>query len=181
MIVGRVRPSPPLNWLDPALEVLVFTPVASMWFGLMVAAAAYRSTLNDRALAGQSFLQRWQGGFDHHIWGGLYFDQVARITIVLVCLVLVLALGAHKAHHAPVRRAERRCSKAAQRLLGSAARMLPTGDRARYAEEFGSELAEISRAGGGRRAQLAYAVLQVLSAWQLRRELQAPRRRRAVR
>jgi hypothetical protein len=58
--------------------------------------------------------------------------------------------------------------------------MLPAGDRARYAEEFGSELAEIALAGGGRFAQLAYAARQLRSAPRLRADLRSPRRRSAA-
>jgi hypothetical protein len=68
----------------------------------------------------------------------------------------------------------------AGRLLAAAARLLPAGDRARYAEEFRSELAEIARARAGRRPQLAYAARQVMSARRLRTDLRAPRRRRAA-
>ena len=69
----------------------------------------------------------------------------------------------------------------AGRLTAIAAGLLPGAERARYREEFGSELAEIARAGGGRRAQLAYATRTVLtSAWQLRAALRSPRRRGAV-
>jgi hypothetical protein len=63
-------------------------------------------------------------------------------------------------------------------LTAVAARLLPVAERARYCEEFGSELAEIALAGGRRRTQLAYAARTVLSsAWQLRAELRSPGRR----
>jgi hypothetical protein len=69
----------------------------------------------------------------------------------------------------------------AGRLLAIATRLLPVRDRARYADEFRSELWEIAHAGAGRRrAQLAYAARQVMSAWRLRAELRVPRRRRAA-
>jgi hypothetical protein len=68
----------------------------------------------------------------------------------------------------------------AGRLLAVASRLLPARDRARYADEFRSELWEIAHAvAGRRRAQLAYAARQVMSAWRLRAELRIPRRRRA--
>ena len=67
----------------------------------------------------------------------------------------------------------------ARRLLVLAARMLPAGDRARYGEEFGSELADIALAGGGRLMQLAYAGRQLMSAVRLRTALASPRRRSA--
>ena len=68
----------------------------------------------------------------------------------------------------------------AGRLLAAAARLLPAGDRARYAEEFRSELAELVGAGAGRRRQLAHAARVVLSARRLRADLRVPRRRGAA-
>lgn len=69
----------------------------------------------------------------------------------------------------------------AGRLLAAATRLLPAGDRARYAEEFRAELWEIAHAGASRRrAQLTYAAQQVMSAWRLSAELRVPRRRRAA-
>ncbi len=80
------------------------------------------------------------------------------------------------------RREASRVAPAAGRLVvAAAARLLPTRERARYAEEFRSELWEIAHAGGRRRAQLAYAARQVMSAWRLRAELRVPRRRGAAR
>jgi DNA-directed RNA polymerase specialized sigma24 family protein len=73
-----------------------------------------------------------------------------------------------------------RVAPVAVRLLAAAARLLPGGDRARYAEEFRSELWEIAHAGGGRRAQLAYAARVVMSARRLRADLRVPRRRGAA-
>jgi hypothetical protein len=67
----------------------------------------------------------------------------------------------------------------AGRLVAAAARLLPVRERARYAEEFRAELWEIAQAGG-RRAQLAYAVRQVMAAWRLSAELRVPRRRGAA-
>lgn len=63
----------------------------------------------------------------------------------------------------------------ADHLLSAASRLLPVGDRARYAEEFWSELSEIACAGTRHRAQLAYASHAVISAWRLRAELRASR------
>jgi hypothetical protein len=68
----------------------------------------------------------------------------------------------------------------ARRLLAAAARLLPASDRARYAEEFRSELTEIARSGAGRGPQLAYAARVVMSARRLHADLRAPRRRGAV-
>jgi hypothetical protein len=71
-------------------------------------------------------------------------------------------------------------SPLAGRLLVVAARMLPPRDRARYGDEFRSELWEIARARDGRWAQIAYAARQVRSSVQTRTALRAPRRRSAV-
>jgi hypothetical protein len=73
-----------------------------------------------------------------------------------------------------------RVAPLAGRLLAAAARLLPAGDRTRYAEEFQSELAEIARAGAGRRRQVAHAARVVLSARRLRADLRVPRRRGAA-
>jgi hypothetical protein len=78
------------------------------------------------------------------------------------------------------RRAEVRVAPAAGRLATAAARVLPTRERVRYAEEFQAELWEIARAGGGRWLQLGYAARQVMAAPRLRVGLRVPRRRGAV-
>jgi len=74
----------------------------------------------------------------------------------------------------------RSTAASARRLLKVATRMVPPGDRARYGEEFQSELADIARAEGGRWGQLAYAIRQVMSSVRLRAVLRSPRRRSAV-
>ena len=71
-------------------------------------------------------------------------------------------------------------ARAAGQLAAAAARVLPTPDRARYAEEFWCELWEIAQTGGGWRPQLAYAARQVMAAGRLRAGLRIPRRRGAV-
>jgi hypothetical protein len=68
----------------------------------------------------------------------------------------------------------------AGRLVLAATRLLPVQERSRYTEEFESELWEIAQAGGGRRAQLAYAARQVMAARRLRAGLRVMRRRGAV-
>jgi hypothetical protein len=72
-----------------------------------------------------------------------------------------------------------RVTASASRLLTAAARLLPAADRARYAEEFRSELWELARAGEPRRRQIGYAARQAASSLRLRAELRAPRRRKA--
>lgn len=68
----------------------------------------------------------------------------------------------------------------AGQLAAAAVRLLSAGDRRRYLEEFQSELADLTRAGGNRRAQLTYAVRLLGSVLRLRAELRFPRRRAAV-
>ncbi|HEX3790501.1 MAG TPA: hypothetical protein VHW44_21730 [Pseudonocardiaceae bacterium] len=51
-------------------------------------------------------------------------------------------------------------------LTGSVARLLPVGQRRRYAEEFRSELRELAP-----RSQVAYAVRLIGRSWSLRRSL----------
>ncbi|MGI5227387.1 hypothetical protein [Actinoallomurus sp. CA-142502] len=65
----------------------------------------------------------------------------------------------------------------ARQLLQVATRLLPGCDRARYAEEFRSELWDL--AGAGRWQQILYAARQLLRAGHLRIELKAPRRSKA--
>jgi len=67
----------------------------------------------------------------------------------------------------------------ASRLLAAATRLLPVADRARYAEEYRSELWEIAHAGQPRRSQIRYAARQAASSLRLRAELRAARRRKA--
>jgi hypothetical protein len=74
----------------------------------------------------------------------------------------------------------KRVTPSACRLLAAVTRLLPAADRDRYAGEFGSELWEIANAGGRRWAQLAFATRVMMSAWRLRAELRALRRRSAA-
>ncbi len=68
----------------------------------------------------------------------------------------------------------------AARLLAGAARLLPAADRARYAEEYRSELWELARAGTAGPGQLGYALRQLRSAPRTGRALRALRRRGAA-
>ncbi len=72
-----------------------------------------------------------------------------------------------------------RVAPSAERLLDAAARLLPAADRARYAEEYRSELREIAHSGRSRRRQLRYASRQLASSVPLHAELLTPRRRKA--
>ena len=142
-----IKPSAISTWLGRALDVLVFTPVASTWLGLMFATGAYSNTLNDPALTGQNFLQRWQAGFDNHIWGGLSFDRVTLITFILVAVVLTVAL----AHFVFRTRAEQGPKAMTYRLLSEALtaaerELAPVrlGAVGRVADEVGKVSAEVA-------------------------------------
>lgn len=65
-------------------------------------------------------------------------------------------------------------------LLAVAARLLPTGDRDRYAEEYRSELWDLTQAGAGRIRQLQYALRQFRSTLPVVVALRSPRRRGAA-
>jgi hypothetical protein len=64
-------------------------------------------------------------------------------------------------------------------MAAAAARVLPARDRARYAEEYRSELWELASSGDPFRRQLAYALRLLRSAILLRSELHVPRKRKA--
>lgn len=82
---------------------------------------------------------------------------------------------------AAVGQVRRRQSRGAQRLTGLTVRCLPSQYRARYREEYGSELYELACVS--HRAQWQYAINLMIRTWPLRRELRraacdsAPRRR----
>lgn len=73
-----------------------------------------------------------------------------------------------------------RIAPSAGRLLMAASRLLPPSDRARYAEEYQSELWELASAGASRAEQLRYATRQALRAAQVRGEVLAPRSKSAA-
>ncbi len=70
------------------------------------------------------------------------------------------------------------CSAAG--LLTAASRLLPAGDRARYAEEYRSELWDLAQGGAGRLGQLWYALRQLRSVLPMSLALRSPRRRSAA-
>jgi hypothetical protein len=67
------------------------------------------------------------------------------------------------------------------RLADAAVFLLPAADRARYAEEFRSELWDLAEAGAGRVQRARYGFRQLMRAVAMRRTLRSPRRRSAVR
>jgi hypothetical protein len=72
----------------------------------------------------------------------------------------------------------RRVTASAVRLAGAAARLLPAGERARFGEEYRSELWDLAQAGAGRRQQLGYATRQLGRTAPLRLAVLAPRSRK---
>jgi hypothetical protein len=66
----------------------------------------------------------------------------------------------------------------ARRLAVAAAWLLPAGDRARYGEEYRSELWDLAHAGAGRRQQVGYAFRQFVRAVPMRQAVLAPRGKR---
>jgi hypothetical protein len=65
-------------------------------------------------------------------------------------------------------RQARRVTGMARKLAAVASRLLPASDRARYLEEYRSELWDLAAGGGGSCQQAGYATRQVLSAVPLR-------------
>jgi hypothetical protein len=65
-------------------------------------------------------------------------------------------------------------------LLATAARLLPAADRARYADEYRSELWELAHAGAGCLRQLRYALRQFRRAPSMGFTLRSPHRRSAA-
>jgi hypothetical protein len=96
-------------------------------------------------------------------------------------LVRQLAEVHHLARVEFRRRRAAQVGSTAAGLLSVAARLLPTADRPRYAEEYACELYELARSGGGRWRQLRYALSQVRSAPRMRFALRSPRRRSVAR
>jgi hypothetical protein len=70
-------------------------------------------------------------------------------------------------------------ARAPLRILGLSTRILQTAHQARYAEEFRSELCELTRGGAARPRQFAYAIRQLTRAPQLHLKLRSPRRSNA--
>jgi hypothetical protein len=68
----------------------------------------------------------------------------------------------------------------ASRLAGVASFLLPIADRARYSEEYRSELWDLAQAGAGRIRQLLCALRQIRNALPTNSALRSPRRKRSA-
>jgi hypothetical protein len=74
----------------------------------------------------------------------------------------------------------RQVMPSAKRLLDAAARVLPAADRARYADEYRSELWGLAHAGAACLRQLRYALRQLYRAPSMGFTLRSPHRRSAT-
>jgi hypothetical protein len=92
------------RFLEAAVQVGVFIPIAVTWIGLATAAWVYRSAENGGTLGGESFLQGWERGFGE-LPAGLTFDWFATYTCMLVTL-LVAATAALLRHRLRADQAE---------------------------------------------------------------------------
>ncbi|WP_346043833.1 hypothetical protein [Actinomadura chokoriensis] len=79
--------------LDLLPAVLIFVPITLTWFGLYKATSAYRHSRGDKALAGKSFLEQWQSGFDGRLSGAFYFDRIAQWTLLAICVLIAVSLA----------------------------------------------------------------------------------------
>ncbi len=120
-------------------------------------------------------------------WGGA-FGGSTLISAALIHarqqstlgLVSAVAGWAHsRSGEARQGRNARRVAAPAKKLVAVASRLLPVAERARYLEEYRSELWDLAAAGAGCCRQVGYGARQVLSAMPLRSAVLAPRRRGA--
>jgi hypothetical protein len=91
----------------------------------------------------------------------------------------LMAEGAWPSGKSGIRVGSRRVTPSARRLVAVAARLLPAADRARYGEEYRSELWDLAAAGVGRCQQIGYAARQLYWAVPVHFALLGPRRRKA--
>lgn len=109
-------------------------------------------------------------------------DVALHVARDLVVVIGATGSSADSATKAPVvadARSEPKPVRSALKMLTTAIRILPAGDRWRYDEELRGELYVLAAAGATRLVQLRYAVRQVDRAFELRAELRRPARRGA--
>ncbi len=107
-------------------------------------------------------------GHGHHLAFALDRAQTRALRLASV---YVLAAEQHGAEGV---------APSAASLLAAAASLLPPANRARYAEEYLSELWELAQCGAGRLRQLQYALHQLRGALPTSFALRSPRRRSAA-
>ncbi|MFI0371268.1 hypothetical protein ACH35V_25675 [Actinomadura sp. 1N219] len=78
--------------LDLLPAVLIFLPIMLTWIGLYKATSAYRSSRGDSALAGKSFLEQWQTGFNGRLGEGFYFDRIALWTLFAIVFLIFVSV-----------------------------------------------------------------------------------------
>jgi hypothetical protein len=78
--------------LDLLPAVLIFVPIMLTWIGLYKATSAYRHSRGDASLAGKSFLEQWQTGFNGRLGEGFYFDRIALWTLLAIGVLIVISL-----------------------------------------------------------------------------------------
>ncbi|GGV07769.1 hypothetical protein GCM10010182_28630 [Actinomadura cremea] len=148
---------------DLAPSVLIFMPIMLTWLGLFKATSAYRHSRGDADLAGMSFLEQWQTGFDGRLGGWFYFDRIALGTLLLICVLITVTVAETVAR----RRSERADARERARLTRELAGALTAADfhLAQYRTDDASRVEEAARrledaAEEARRAGAAAAELQ---------------------
>ncbi|MBE1537599.1 coiled-coil domain-containing protein [Actinomadura algeriensis] len=128
---------------DLAPSVLIFMPIMLTWLGLFKATSAYRRSRGDADLAGMSFLEQWQTGFDGRLGGWFYFDRIALGTLLLICLLITVTV----AEMAARRRSERAGARERTRLTRELAAALTAADLhlGRYRVDDASRVEEAAR------------------------------------
>ena len=162
--------------LDRARTIVSDRSLASERERALVRAATYGS------IRGRSIARRW--ALDELGDRARAFDHARTLASELKLARTIVSTLNRDLDRARTGSAQRqhgtgRVAPSAGHLLAAAARLLPATDRARYAEEYRSELWEIARAGQPRRRQIGYAARQAASSLRLRAELRTPRRRKA--
>jgi hypothetical protein len=174
--------------LDLMPAVLIFLPIVITWYGLYHATLAYRQSRGDPDLAGKSFLEQWQTGFDQRLSERLYFDRIALWTLlgvgVLVAVSLVQAvirrrsdrMDAHESAELMRRLAAAltaadfqlsryrvndasRFTLGSQQLIDAADRMVKAGETARAIQQEAHESLRETRESLNRVKELADALL----------------------
>ncbi|WP_066364450.1 hypothetical protein [Herbidospora mongoliensis] len=72
--------------------VLIFFPIGITWWGLKDATAAYRESRGDVSLAGKSFLEQWQTGFNGRLSATWHFDRIALYTLIALGVLLTISV-----------------------------------------------------------------------------------------
>lgn len=78
--------------MEMASQVLVFVPIVLTWLGLGLATIAYHDGLKDPKLAGVSFFQGWQTGFDGRLPAFVTFGWLAWYTVMIVAVLIVVVI-----------------------------------------------------------------------------------------